>query len=804
MGATASWTGLLLTGCLLALLLPFSVLGKSCHKVKLSVPSVIHTGSLVGKVNLKSCMHPNDVILGTQNADFIIEHVDSHYAIYSKKHITMPNHPLRLGIILLDKNCNKEKIIPVKLVTEGKAGKTRNVRELLRRTKRRWRPMPFSVHENYRGTYPHFVERIQSDTQQQYPDIRYSITGEGVDLPPIGLFSINEITGDIYINARIDREEYPSFQLMAYAKTVDGYAPESPLDLPINVEDDNDNAPIFTEQEFCAEVLEHSRAGAPVGRLNATDRDQPGTAHTLLRYYLIRQIPPSPIMFSIDSEYGIVSTTSNRLDRETLDHYTLIVEVRDMGGKIGYLSSTGTMAITVVDINDFAPSFVQDSYRVDVNENESGMVILRIPIVDNDMRETANWRAVYSIVKGNELGYFNMTTDSKTNEGLLHVLKGINYEEIKQFLLQVSVANEVKLTTVSGTKSSGVSTIPVTVIVKDVDEGPECHPAIKEIRTKENQTIGTSLGDFPATDPETKSSSGIRYRILTDQLSLVNINADTGRITTAKVLDYESKEIPNHTYNVTYLATDQSGKSGTCTLVIIIEDVSDNTPNIPRSELNFYYCQTDKRSVIITIQDDDAIPGNSNYIFALDLGRDPTAASRWNIVSQNGKSAQIEENGNSLPVGIYTILLKLIDQLGRIFPKDITVRKCNCADGRTCSDTRSSTNVSLGGLAILVMILSAILFAFLLCLLIACLCGSGAAKSKAGFPDDGALGNLLVNNTEAPGVDVMEGNIPTIITPASPVGRQPPGSHESGQSNGITQQTLTKTTMTEIIHVRTR
>ncbi|KAG9468712.1 hypothetical protein GDO78_022109 [Eleutherodactylus coqui] len=244
------------------------------------------------------------------------------------------------------------------------------------------------------------------------------------------------------------------------------------------------------------------------------------------------------------------------------------------------------------------------------------------------------------------------------------------------------------------------------------------------------------------------------------------------------------------------------GKSGTCTLVINIEDVSDDTPTIRRSEYT-YYCLNVNRLLTITVAADDA-PLNGDYIFALNLDIDPTLPTKWTIVSQNGNSAQMEENGNNLPVGTYTVPLKLINKLGRTFLQEVTVRKCNCADGRTCSDARSSTNVSLGGLAILVMILSAILFALLLCLLIACLCGSGAVKSKAGFPDDGALGNLLVNNTEAPGVDVMEGNIPTIITPASPVGRQPPGSHESGQSNGITQQTLTKTTMTEIIHVRTR
>lgn len=767
-------------GCFLALLLPLIVLGKPCHKVKLTVPPVIFSGSMVGKVNLKSCMHPNDVVGGTNNADFVVEHVDSHYAIYATKRITMPNHALSFGIILLDQTSLTEKIIHIKLISEEKVAKTRHVRELLKRTKRRWRPMPFSVHENYRGTFPAHVQQIQSDTQLDY-DIYYSITGQGVDQPPIGLFEIKPETGDIFITRQVDREEYPFFQLMAYAKTKDGYAPESPLDLPIIVEDDNDNAPVFTEATFCAEILEHSKAGSVVGRVNATDIDQPGTRHTLLRYYLVQQIPSSPIMFNIHPEYGIITTSSNRLDREVQDHYTLILEVRDMGGDIGALSSTGTMSISVLDINDFAPSFVQQSYQVEVNENESGKLLLRIPILDNDMPKTPNWRAVFSITQGNELGFFNISTDPNTNEGLLYVIKGINYEQYQKFLLQVAVANEMSLITQSGTKTSGVSSIPVTVIVKDVDEGPECNPAIKEVRVKENQTAGVLVTELAATDPETKNGNGIRYKVLSDQQSLLTIDGNNGRVTTSKVLDYESKDIPSHQYTATFLATDQSGKSGTCTVLMIIEDVNDNVPQVQRSEITI--CRTGRSYATVEATDDDSVPHATPYHYSLDNSKDASITNNWRIASQDGNTARIEEVG-SLPNGRYVVPLKIVDKQGYGTTQEIAVTKCDCADSLNCASRASDRNTALGGLAILVMVLSALLFALLLCLLMACLCRSGAGISKAGFPDDGPQQNLLINNTEAPGADVMEGNfkVPVIMVNADTVGHAPPGSHGSGQN----------------------
>ncbi|XP_018409652.1 PREDICTED: desmocollin-3-like [Nanorana parkeri] len=760
----------------LALLLPLVVAEKSCHKIKLPVPHNILTGSLVGTVNLHNCLHPNDAVAGTSNSKFAIEHDGSTYALYAKKHVKMPNHPVSVGIILRNLNSKKEKIIPVTLVPETNAVKGRYTRELLRRTKRRWSPMPIIHNENYRGKFPCFLERVQSDTQAMY-DIIYSISGPGVDSPPVGLFWVDPKTGDLYINGIVDREEYPSYPLIVYATSVDGFSPESPLTLPVVIEDDNDNAPVFTEATFCAEVLEHSKSGTVVGRVNATDRDEPKSRHTLLRYYLINQIPPSPIMFAVNAEYGIITTTSlsNKLDRETMDQYTLLLEVRDMGGDRGCLSSTGTMSITVLDINDFAPVFTQQSYQAEVNENESGVLILRIPVTDNDMYNTSNWRAVYKITQGNEKNFFNITTDPQTNEGLLHVIKGINYEEIQSFLLQVSVTNEVSLVTQSGTKSSGSSTVPVNIIVKNVDEGPECQPSIKEVNFQENKTIGTIVTEYLAIDPETKSSTGIRYEKLLDPLGWVNV-ADNGRISTAKVLDYDSKDVPKK-YNITFLATDTSSMTGTCTLVINLTDLDEYQPNLARSDATI--CRNGRAYDIIEAVDRDGSATKFPYRFRIDGSIDPRVQSQWRLTQDKDNTMKIEDAANH-ETGVYTVPVQIVDHLGRVSNENVRVSICHCPDGQNCASQRTNSNTALGGLAILIMVLSALLLALLLCLLLACLCGAAAGKGNLGFVDDAAQQNLIVANTEAPGADVMDPNfkVPISIINSNKSGNTFSGSYD--------------------------
>lgn len=62
-------------------------------------------------------------------------------------------------------------------------------------------------------------------------------------------------------------------------------------------------------------------------------------------------------------------------------------------------------------------------YEGSVKENTVNVEVMRIKAIDMDMIHTDNWLAVYEIVSGNEAGYFTITTDSKTNEGIIMINK---------------------------------------------------------------------------------------------------------------------------------------------------------------------------------------------------------------------------------------------------------------------------------------------------------------------------------------------------------------------------------------------
>lgn len=53
-------------------------------------------------------------------------------------------------------------------------------------------------------------------------------------------------------------------------------------------------------------------SGTVIGQVNATDKDQPKTSHTLIKFTLLNATD----MFSIDPFTGVITAKTNTLDRE--------------------------------------------------------------------------------------------------------------------------------------------------------------------------------------------------------------------------------------------------------------------------------------------------------------------------------------------------------------------------------------------------------------------------------------------------------------------------------------------------------
>ncbi|XP_026519008.1 cadherin-1-like, partial [Terrapene carolina triunguis] len=75
-----------------------------------------------------------------------------------------------------------------------------------KRQKRDWVIPPINCPENERGPFPKQLVQIKSNRDKE-TKVFYSITGQGADTPPVGVFIIERETGWLKVTKPLDRED---------------------------------------------------------------------------------------------------------------------------------------------------------------------------------------------------------------------------------------------------------------------------------------------------------------------------------------------------------------------------------------------------------------------------------------------------------------------------------------------------------------------------------------------------------------------------------------------------------------------
>jgi protocadherin Fat 1/2/3 len=106
------------------------------------------------------------------------------------------------------------------------------------------------------------------DDERGTPNARvtYSISGD-----PDNIFMIQQRTGIVTSLHNLDRETTPHYHLVV--KASDGGGLYCTSDVYITVTDDNDNAPLFTQTVYTAQVSEDAEVNSLLVRVSANDAD---------------------------------------------------------------------------------------------------------------------------------------------------------------------------------------------------------------------------------------------------------------------------------------------------------------------------------------------------------------------------------------------------------------------------------------------------------------------------------------------------------------------------------------------------
>uniref|UniRef100_A0A8C4N0L3 Cadherin-4 n=1 Tax=Equus asinus asinus TaxID=83772 RepID=A0A8C4N0L3_EQUAS len=575
----------------------------------------------------------------------------------------------------------------------------------LRRQKRDWVIPPINVPENSRGPFPQQLVRVMDGALAV---ARYSVTGVGADQPPMEVFSIDSMSGRMYVTRPMDREERASYHLRAHAVDMNGNKVENPIDLYIYVIDMNDNRPEFANQVYNGSVDEGSKPGTYVMTVTANDADDSTTANGMVRYRIVTQTPQSPSqnMFTINSETGDIVTVAAGLDREKVQQYTVIIQATDMEGNLNYgLSNTATAIVTVTDVNDNPPEFTASTYAGEVPENRVETVVANLTVMDRDQPHSPNWNAVYRIISGDPSGHFSIRTDPVTNEGMVTVVKAVDYELNRAFMLTVMVSNQAPLA--SGIQMSFQSTAGVTISVMDINEAPYFPSNHKLIRLEEGVPPGTVLTTFSAVDPDRFLQQAVRYSKLSDPANWLHINTTNGQITTAAILDRESLYVKNNVYEATFLAADNGipPASGTGTLQIYLIDINDNAPELLPKEAQI--CEKPSLNAInITAADADIDPNIGPYVFELPFVP-ATVRKNWTISRLNGDYAQLSLRIMYLEAGMYDVPIIVTDSGNPPLSNMsiIKVKVCPCDENGDCTTIGAVAAAGLGTGAIVAILI---------------------------------------------------------------------------------------------------
>ncbi|XP_078803682.1 cadherin-like protein 26 isoform X2 [Oryzias latipes] len=499
--------------------------------------------------------------------------------------------------------------------------------EVLSRHRRTWIIATFEIEEEYQGPFPYELGTV--NVERKYP-VYFTLHGEGVDEEPEGVLSIDRKTGTIYANKAVDYEERTRLKLRFEATRSD-LSLDTKLGIEIAIHDINDNPPRFSRALYEIQVNEVTTQGSHLLTVRASDRDQRGSPNSTFHYEIISVTPKTSDTEFFISELGAISF-KGCLNRDVSKKFTILVEAKDHGDVVS-LSSSTTVVIHVLDGNNHLPIITGQTGPAKVKENESGTSLLRLHVADEDSVNSSAWRARYTI-DGDKGGNFQIETDPESNDGILTLVKPLDFEEGPQRELHFFVENQDpyfhckveektplglwKVDIAETRGHAGLAPIKAIIEVEDTNDSPHFEVGVKRAMLDENTPAGTWVERVVAVDPDFIQKRDFVYRMGHDPAGWLAVDPHTGDITTIKVPDRESPHVIDGLYTIVLLAVDDDTPplTGSTTLLIHLGDQNDNPPQLELNHVDI--CLSDIPTITnITAFDRDGYPFGGPFKFEL-------------------------------------------------------------------------------------------------------------------------------------------------------------------------------------------
>uniref|UniRef100_A0A672SCM4 Protocadherin alpha-3-like n=1 Tax=Sinocyclocheilus grahami TaxID=75366 RepID=A0A672SCM4_SINGR len=383
------------------------------------------------------------------------------------------------------------------------------------------------------------------------------------------------VSAELVLHKALDREKHPVIQLTLTA--VDGGKPpkSGTIQIVINVQDVNDNAPVFGKALYKVRLVENASVGTLVINLSATDLDE--GVNSEIMYYLVHQDNDDKTngVFKIDSSTGVISVQGS-VDFEQHNAYEIHAQAKDKGSSPR--SAHCKILVEVLDINDNEPEISLTSQVNTVREDaKKETTVALITISDKDSGKNGN-------THGKVVGDVPFKLQSSYKNYYSLVVDGpLDRERVDRYNVTIMASDE-------GTPPLSAARV-FTVYVSDVNDNPPRFPnPVINIFVKENGPKGQIIYTISAVDPDLDENSKITYGLLPlhksgNAYSVVSINPDSGDIHSLQSFNHE--EIKMFEFKVQATDSGVPPLSSNVTVNVFILDENDNSPGIlaPYSEL---------------------------------------------------------------------------------------------------------------------------------------------------------------------------------------------------------------------------
>ncbi|CAK8697279.1 unnamed protein product [Clavelina lepadiformis] len=367
------------------------------------------------------------------------------------------------------------------------------------------------------------------------------------------LFRITN-TGRLQILRAVDREEVERFTVVVTAVDRGFPSLSGSASVLISIKDVNEHTPVFKPRTIRAAIAENATVGTQIFMATAFDED--GGEYGVLSYAIIS--PETNLPFIIDPSDGAI-LLSQPLNYEERPQYTFTIVATDSSDSEGSArSSSASVTVHVLDVNDHFPEFMQSSF--DFFAPTSGGVCGVVWADDRDAKE--NGRVSYALLSSDTALPFEI--DSATG-----VISSTAAFSLSSYQFQVQAIDH------GYNRLSSVANITV-VVNNDVypvfTSSPSTTFSIMENTSPESDPLFT----FQATSSRS-GSLDINYKIVGGNLNdCFALDQTTGQLRRVKSLD---REITSTFY--LWMEAKDSGRptlSSYTSMTVKVLDFNDNAP----------------------------------------------------------------------------------------------------------------------------------------------------------------------------------------------------------------------------------